>query len=281
MRADFENALLFGAPVDASAKDVVVLKFGSSVLRTKDDLPSVVSEICRQSREGCKMVAVVSAFAGETDALIAEAAAAGAAGNSRHAPRLVALGEEKSAALLAIACEAAHLDARILGAHELSLSAGGPVDDAHPKSIDADRLLDELTRRDVVIVPGFVALGEDGTPVLLGRGGSDLTAVFIASALGLAETMLIKDVDGVYDRDPAKADGALRYRLLDWQGAREVAGKLLQVKAIDFAASHDVAIRVRRLNGDHGTLVSSRRAAPESDSPRAGNRPEKRTQTAA
>lgn len=263
MRVDFENPPAQAANDERADATVAVLKFGSSVLRTRDDLPSIVSEIYRHIREGRKVVAVVSALAGETDALIAEAAQAGADALSRHAPRLISIGEERSAALLAITCEAAGLDARILGARALSLKAGGPVNDAHPVSVNAKILREELPRRDVVIVPGFVALGEAGEPVLLGRGGSDLTAVYLASALGLRETTLMKDVDGVYDRDPAKSNGeALRYRRLDWQGARDVAGKLLQPKAIDFAASHNVAIRVLRLNGDEGTLVSPKGEAP-------------------
>jgi homoserine dehydrogenase len=262
MRVDFDNA---GAVrrLGAEAARVVVLKFGSSVLRTRDDLPAIASEIYRHVRDGRKVVAVVSALAGETDALIAEAATAGAGPLSRHAPRLVSLGEERGATLLAITCEAVGLDARILGARALSLRAGGSVNDAHPVSVNVGALSEELCRRDVVIVPGFVALSEAGEPVLLGRGGSDLTAVFLAAALDLAETTLMKDVDGVYDRDPARAGGsALRYRRLDWNGAREVAGKLLQPKAIEFAAAHGVAIRVLRLNGTDGTLVGAAGEAP-------------------
>lgn len=239
-----------------------VLKFGSSVLRDKSDLPLVASEIYRRRRDGRKVVAVVSAFAGETDALIAEAASMGGA-KSRHAPRIIALGEERSAALLAIACETIGLDALVLDARTLSLTAGGPVDDAHPETINAALLESALAKRDVVIVPGFVALGPTGEPVLLGRGGSDLTAVFIASALGAGETTLMKDVDGVYDRDPNAGQGvALRYARLDFAQAREVAGTLLQPKAIDFAASHGVAINVLRLNGGRGTRVSSASAPP-------------------
>ncbi len=247
---------------DAGAPAAAVLKFGSSVLRDKSDLPLVASEIYRRRRDGRKIVAVVSAFAGETDALIAEAASIGGA-KSRHAPRIIALGEERSAALLAIACETIGLDALVLDARTLSLAAGGPVDDAHPETIDVALLQAALAARDVIIVPGFVALGATGEPVLLGRGGSDLTAVFLAAALGLGETTLMKDVDGVYDRDPNADDGeALRYSHLDWVHAREVAGKLLQPKAIDFAASHGVAINVLRVNGAHGTRVSSHAAAP-------------------
>jgi homoserine dehydrogenase len=274
MRAQFDNSPpSAGAPPE---EVVVVLKYGSSVLRTRDDLPDVVRDICRRAREGVKIVAVVSAFAGETDALIAEARAAGAGASSRHAPRLVALGEERSAVLLAIACEMAGLNARILCARGVSLEAGGPVDDALPRSIDLNALRDAIAKRDVVIVPGFVALGEEGETVLLGRGGSDLTAVFIASALGLHVATLVKDVDGVYDRDPTYANGAARrYRRMTWAEARAIAGKLLQPKAIDFAASRGVAIRVLRLNGDEGTLVGD---APPADQ-RSGSTQPRRAST--
>jgi homoserine dehydrogenase len=242
--------------------NAVVLKFGSSVLRDQSDLPLVATEIYRRRRDGKKVVAVVSAFAGETDALIAEAASLGGA-KSRHAPRIIARGEERSAALLAIACENIGLDALVLDARTLSLTAGGPVDDAHPDTVDVDLLETALAGRDVIIVPGFVALGATGEPVLLGRGGSDLTAVFLASALRLGETTLMKDVDGVYDRDPNVDEGeALRYTDLDWAHAHEVAGKLLQPKAIDFAASHQVAIKVERLNAGAGTRVSAVSAPP-------------------
>jgi homoserine dehydrogenase len=240
-----------GAPHPAA----VVLKFGSSVLRGPGDLPAAAAEIVRRRRSGQGVVAVVSAFAGDTDRLIAEAEAAGGA-RSRHAPRLVALGEEKSAALLAMVCETLGLDVAVLDARALGLRAAGPATDATPSAIDAPRLAAALLRRGAVIVPGFVAIGEAGDPVLLGRGGSDLTAVFLAAALGLSEAVLLKDVDGVYDRDPAAADGARRYDRVDPGVARRVAGRLLQPKAIDFAAAHDVAIRVRAIGGDDGTLVA-------------------------
>jgi homoserine dehydrogenase len=261
MRVDFDNPPISAA--HAPESPIVVLKFGSSVLRTPADLAPVASEIYRFVREGVKVVAVVSAFAGETDALIAEARKAGAPPQSRHAPRLIAIGEERSAALLAITCEAIGLDVRVLGARALGLTAGGPADDAHPDGVNAGALATELQRRDAVIAPGFVALGASGEPVLLGRGGSDLTAVFLAAALGLRKTTLTKDVEGVFDEDPATAgDSARLYVSLDWNEARSVAGKLLQQKAIDFAASHHVGIEVRRLNRASGTLVSDRRLAP-------------------
>ncbi len=245
-------------------KEAIVLKFGSSVLGAVGDLQDVVTEIYRYARHGRKVVAVVSAFAGETDALIAEAASLGAHANSPHAPRLIALGEERAASLTAIACEASGLDARLVGARELGLQAGGPVTDAHPEKIDKDALEAAIDDHEVIIIPGFVAIGASGEPVLLGRGGTDLTAVFVAKALDLAEVTLIKDVDGVYDRDPATAgEVAQRYQSLSYDRAALVAGKLLQPKAIEFARNRNVTICVASLNAADETRVGAHGEAPK------------------
>jgi homoserine dehydrogenase len=120
-----------------------------------------------------------------------------------------------------------------------------------------------LQRRDVVIVPGFAAVGPSGDIVLLGRGGSDLTAAFLAGALGLGEATLLKDVDGVYDRDPALfGASALRFARIGWNKAAGVAGRLVQPKAIAFAAAHSTAIRIRRTGDARATVIGAADDAP-------------------
>lgn len=52
---------------------IVVLKFGSSVLRTHGDLPAAVHEIYRWYREGHRVIAVVSAIGDATDLFFAGA----------------------------------------------------------------------------------------------------------------------------------------------------------------------------------------------------------------
>lgn len=51
----------------------IVLKFGGSVLRDEADLPLAVHEIYRHWRQGYRVLAVVSAFEGTTDELLARA----------------------------------------------------------------------------------------------------------------------------------------------------------------------------------------------------------------
>ena len=239
----------------ALAAPVTVAKFGSSVLERPDDARRVAAEIARLSARGEKIVAVVSAFSGETDRLVADAAALSDAARSRYCAALVSLGETRAALSLAIACEAAGLDPVFLDVEAIDLPAEGPDEEATPVGVDADRIRAALDAHDVVIVPGFVGLGADGRRVLLGRGGSDLTAVFLAGALALEAATLVKDVDGVYDTDPALHADARRLDTLTWSHAEAVAGKLVQTRAIRFAATHDVAIAVRRLGEDRATLI--------------------------
>jgi homoserine dehydrogenase len=73
--------------------DVEVLKFGSSVLRTARDLHLAVDEIYRRWRCGRRILAVVSAFEGVTDGLMAEVADELGADRSEAAAAYVATGE--------------------------------------------------------------------------------------------------------------------------------------------------------------------------------------------
>lgn len=251
-----------GAPAAEPDRPLVVLKFGSSVLRTPSDAPEAVSEIYRVVREGRRVIAVVSALQGVTDRLLAEAHAWGCPHDASLAPRYVALGEESSAALLAIACDRAGLSARALSCAELGLLAEGAADAAEPIGLDPTVIDAAFEHADVVVVPGFVARDEAGRTVLLGRGGSDLSAVYLAHALGAERVRLIKDVDGVYDRDPKRDGAALHFDRIGWDAARGVAGKLVQGRALDFAQAHGLEIEVGAAGSSQLTRIGAEDGAP-------------------
>ncbi|MGH6951306.1 MAG: Gfo/Idh/MocA family oxidoreductase [Vitreimonas sp.] len=252
----------------AAQRLIVVLKFGSSVLTCADDVPEVVSEIYRTVRTGRRVVAVVSAFAGMTDHLLTECAAAGVAHDNVNASAYVALGEETSATALALACDRAGLCAIALKAPELGIVAEGKPLDATPIALHGGRLDAALAGHDVAIVPGFVAIDASGRTVLLGRGGSDLTAVFLADKLGAERVRLLKDVDGVYEGDPAERTSARRFARLEWARAREVAGRLIQPKAIDFAATRGLTIEVACLGVSEATIIDGEGDIPALPRPR-------------
>ena len=106
-------------------------------------------------------------------------------------------------------------------------------------------------------MPGFVGINPSGQKTLLGRGGSDLTALFLAHRLD-AHCRLIKDVDGIFDRDPAiHGSRAKKFAQISWDDALDVAGELIQPKAIHFARKHGFIFEVACLKSTSGSLVGS------------------------
>lgn len=253
---------------EPSRRPLAVLKFGSSVLRTIDDLPKVAGEIYRARRAGWQVVTVVSALAGETDALFAQAAAVAGGVACNHVADLVSLGEERTAALLAIACDRIGVPARICRPELLGLAVEGDALEARPLALDDTALAAALEATGVVIVPGFVGTCAEGRRALLGRGGSDLSAVFIAGALGAERVRLYKDVSGVYDRDPAVLRDPRRYAEISWADAARVAGKLIQPQAIEHAAHHGLPVEVAGIGGESPTRVGACTGAAEPVVPR-------------
>lgn len=238
--------------------DLVVLKFGSSVLRTAADLPWVVQAIYAHVRRGERVVAVVSAFAGMTDALYARARDHGSDAHATAA--LVATGEHESAALLALALDRCGVQARLLAPHAVNLRTRGAPLDSEPASVDADAFRRALDATPVVVFPGFCGLDDDGHVALLGRGGSDLTALFLAEQLD-ARCVLVKDVDGLYERDPAlPGPPPTRFTRLTWEDALRVGGKVVQPKTLRAARLHGRTLEIRAIGAPGGTLVGPQAA---------------------
>jgi len=76
-------------------------------------------------------------------------------------------------------------------ARDLGLTAEGSFTEARLTGLNTPQLLQDLKDHDIVVMPGFVAIGEKDRAVLLGDGGADLTALYVADQLGV-EALLLK-----------------------------------------------------------------------------------------
>src|SRR5207245_7589905 len=146
--------------------------------------------------------------------------------------RLARVGELRSAALMALALSKAGLRAETFDPHEMGLVAEGSPLDSDLVELDAAAVWARIDLNDVVVVPGFIADHAEHGVVTLGRGGTDLSAVFFADRLDAHRVRLIKDVDGVYAEDPARNPDAERFRQLSYDAAERASEGLIQVKAI-------------------------------------------------
>ena len=240
----------------------VVLKYGSSVLTDSGSLPLIVHDVYRHYRRNRRVLVVVSAREGETERLLAEARALDESPGPESAlAELLATGEQQSAALLAIALNRAGVGADVLTPAAAGLRVGGNRLDAVPVGVDAAALRETLEKNRVVVVPGFAGVHESGGTALLGRGGSDLTAVFLARELGAAECRLVKDVDGIYRRDPAETgareEPPCRFGSITCDDALRVSGGLVQEKAIEYLRDHSCIATLGALLRDEHTEIGA------------------------
>ena len=238
-----------------AAKRLCVLKFGSSVLETESDYAAVANECYRHVREGEKVVAVVSALAGETDALLNQGMRVGGEQPLLLA-RVARTGELHSAALLTLALGQIGVRACTMDPHEMGLLATGDPLDSTLTDLDADAVLAKLASHDVLVVPGFTAGHAEHGVVTLGRGGTDLSAVFFAARLDAHRVRLIKDVDGVYNEDPAKNPLAERFAQMSYADAARASTGLIQEKAIHVAEQRGVMIEVAAMGSAEETTIA-------------------------
>ena len=238
-------------------RNLIVLKFGGSVLRSEQDQTAAAAEIYRWHREGHKVVAVASAYHGITDHFGAESERWGTSCPSAQAA-LLGAGETRAAAHLALAVGRSGLKARFIPVSEARLVAEGLHHEARPVSLDTAHLGNLLDEHDVLVVPGFQAVGRSGDPRLLGRGGSDLTALFLAERLGAQRCRLVKDTDGLFEWDPKQPGPApRRYQTITWHDAAGLDDGVVQPRALAFAQQYQRPFDFAACGSRQGTLVGA------------------------
>jgi len=238
---------------------IVVMKFGGTSVADAERIRAAARRAMRTQKAGHQVAMVVSAMGKTTDALEAMAAQITDAPPKREMDQLMATGEQVTISLMAMALES-------LGASAISFTAGQIgilTDDAHTKakikSIDVRRIREQLDAGRIVIIAGFQGITEDGHVTTLGRGGSNVTLVAIAAALGAEVCENYTDVDGIFTADPRIVPNARKIDRITYDEMLELASLgagVLHNRAVEFAKKYDVPIHVRSsLHNRKGTMI--------------------------
>jgi len=240
-----------------SSNQLVVLKFGGSVLASEDELPNAVHEIYRWVSSGHQVVAVVSALGATTNELFERSRKYGNRLTPASVAKLASTGESESASLLGLAMDRIGISNEVHDETSLGIQTIGESLDSSISKIDVDAVHAALGRSSVVVVPGFVGRDNRSMVNLLGRGGSDLTALFIANAIDAQKCILIKDVEGLFEWDPKRSGSPRQFRKITFANALTLDDTIVQHKAIEFAQNADVPFEVGRLRSTHSTEVGN------------------------
>ena len=238
---------------------LIVQKYGGSSVATAERLRHVAARVVETRRLGAAVVVVVSAPGDTTDELIARAREISARPPARELDMLMAVGEQISIALLSMAVQELGQEAISLTGMQVRILTDGVHTKARILEIDHRRIDAELAKGRVVVVAGFQGVTPDLEITTLGRGGSDVTAVALASALGAESCEIYTDVAGVFTADPRIVPEAQQLRRLSYDEMLEMASSgavVLQTRSVEYAKFTRVRLHVRSTWSDApGTVV--------------------------
>ena len=261
------------------SKKRLVLKFGGSVIHSQADFEAIANEIQRFVSDDFQVVVVVSAYYDVTERLIAKAFETGIDASSSAYAAFVSNGEFETANDLTRYLVKNGLSASFRSPAEFDFVATGSRESASPRSINPKAINTAFEQHSIIVMPGFSAVDESGDSILLGRGGSDISAVFVAQALGLNSVRLLKDVDGIYDVDPNQFKHAHRLEYVDYERACEIGSVLIQPEAIEFAATKNVCIDIAAIGNSFASRIGPKNLATELSSRSMEHQPKNNDQS--
>ena len=248
---------------------LIVQKYGGTSVGTLERIRAVAERAIATQKRGHEVVVIVSAMSGETNRLLKLAHdLSKQPPDAREMDALAATGEQVSAALMALAIQAAGGRARSFLGHQLKILTDSAFTKARIKAIDASRVTDTVKDGTIVVVAGFQGVDEDGNITTLGRGGSDTSAVAVAAAIGADACEIFTDVDGVYTADPNVCPSARKIERISYEEMLELASlgaKVLQIRSVEVAMKYGVPVHVRSSFSEaSGTWVVGEDASFES-----------------
>ena len=239
---------------------LIVQKFGGTSVGDLERIQNVANRVSATKKDGNDVIVVVSAMSGETNKLVGYAEHFSKNPARAEMDMLLSAGERVTASLLSIALqEMGHSSVAMTGR-----KAGILTDKQHTRARIADinpkNMKDAIAQGKIIVVAGFQGVNENGDVTTLGRGGSDLSAVAIAGAIGADLCEIYTDVSGIYTTDPRIEPKAKKLDKISYDEMLELASlgaKVLQNRSVEMAKKLNVNLVTRTsFSNEEGTLIT-------------------------
>ena len=240
--------------------DTVVVKFGGSSVADNEKLRLVANKVIKLYEENNNIVVVVSAQGKTTDKLIKEAEELSSKPNKREMDVLLSVGEQISAAKLAILLNELGYEAISFTGWQAGIYTNKEYQSAKIEYINVTTITEELNKRKMVIVTGFQGIDSSNNITTLGRGGSDTTAVALAAELKAKQCYIYSDVDGIYTADPNKVENTKKLRNISYEEMNSLSSegaKVLHDRCVEVGEKYNVPIiTCSTFNENPGTYIT-------------------------
>lgn len=227
---------------------IVVQKFGGTSVANTEKLKIVCNHITKEFDSGNNVAVVVSAQGKTTDRLITEEKEITKSPNKREHDVLLSTGEQITISKLAIMLNEMGYKAISLTGWQIPILTDDSFGNAKIISINAETILDLFDAGYIVIIAGFQGVNGNGEITTLGRGGSDTTAVAVASCLNADKCEIFTDVDGIFTTDPRISEKARKIDVIAYDEMLELSSmgaKVLHNRCVELGKKFNIPIIVK------------------------------------
>jgi aspartate kinase len=233
------------------------MKFGGTSVAGTEKIRNIADIVIKEVKNN-KIIVVLSAMAGETNKLQSFLDDF-ASQYSLESDLVLTSGEQVTIGLLSAQLKNKGIKSIPLLGWQIPII----TDDNHEKAkilhIDNKRIEKFFEKNDVIVLAGFQGISLDGEITSLGRGGSDTTAVAIASSVGAERCDIYTDVDGVYTTDPNIDQNAKKIPKMSYEEMLEMAStgsKVLHTRSVELAMKNNLTLQVlSSLTKETGTFI--------------------------
>ena len=237
--------------------NIIVMKFGGTSVADTEKLKNIVNIVSQEVKKH-KVVVVLSAMAGETNKLQGYLDQFGSQ-NSIESDLVLTSGEQVTIGLLSAALKNEGIKSIPLLGWQIPIITDDNYEKAKILQIDSKRINRYFENKDVIVLAGFQGINLDGNITSLGRGGSDTTAVAIASSIDAERCDIYTDVDGVYTTDPNIDQNAKKISKMAYEEMLEMAStgaKVLHTRSVELAMKNNLTLQVlSSLTKETGTFI--------------------------
>ncbi len=240
---------------------IVVQKYGGSSVADTTKIMKIAERLKQKVNDGNKLAVVVSAMGKTTNKLLKLSEEITKKPSPRELDMLVTTGEQIAASLLTMALIEIGIKAKSLNAFQAGISTTSNHTDANIKDIATEKLKNFLNNNDVIIITGFQGITKDHDITTLGRGGSDTSAVAIASALN-APCEIYSDFPGIFTTDPRLFPEAKKLKHITYDEIMEMSrlgANVLHPRAVEIAKKYNTPLYCgATFSDEEGTIIDNK-----------------------
>lgn len=235
-----------------------------------DRIGNAAKKVAEARADGNEVVVVVSAMGSMTAELAARCKKVTPDPDSAESDTVMAAGEQVTAGLFSMALQALGVPSRSWAGWQLPVHTDDEHGSATITDMNTEAIEAYLAEGGVPVIAGFQGVSPEGRITTLGSGGSDLTAVAVASAINADRCDIYTDVPGVYTADPNLVPQARKLAEISYAQMLEMASmgaRVLQPRAVELAARDGVMVRVlSSFDRQSGTILNN--GTGDEDAPR-------------